>query len=244
MNAFRLRVAPILALIAACPALSHAQTKPRPREFSADVGFVNTAGNTDITTFNLGEKLIVRTGKWEFKQQMGSVYGKQNGERTSNLLFVNGRGDLSLNKWLGLFGLVGFDRNTFAGISRHFEEAAGLAARILNSDTDQWNAELGLSLNQQRSSIDGSDQSFTALRTGTSYRHNFSKASYVYQALEYLPSFKVSEDYRINSETGFVAPLSTHASMKFAYVVRFDNLPEPGKKRSDRILTSGLQFNW
>lgn len=32
--------------------------------------------------------------------------------------------------------------------------------------------------------------------------------------------------------------------MKAGYVVRFDNLPEAGRRKSDRILTSGLQFNW
>ena len=32
--------------------------------------------------------------------------------------------------------------------------------------------------------------------------------------------------------------------MKFAYVIRFDNLPETGRAKNDRIFTSGLQFNW
>jgi putative salt-induced outer membrane protein YdiY len=38
--------------------------------------------------------------------------------------------------------------------------------------------------------------------------------------------------------------LSTHIAMKFAYSIRFDNLPEVDHVKTDRILTSGLQFNW
>ena len=64
---------------------------PKPREFTADLGFVNTAGNSEVTTLNVGEKIILRSGKWEHRQQGGSVYGTQDGEQTSNLLFLNWR---------------------------------------------------------------------------------------------------------------------------------------------------------
>ncbi len=220
-----------------------AQDPPKPREFTADLGFVNTTGNTQVTTFNLGERLILRRNRWEHKQQFGSVYAAQDGDQTSNLLFANWRSDFGLNKNLAVFGFVGFDRNTFAGISRRFEEALGLSAKLLTQAADAWSLEVGLALNQQRA-LDGTTLNFASLRSGTTYRHNFTKASFFQQSVEYLPSFKISEDYRINSETAFVAPISTHISMKLGYVVRYDNLPEVGKLANDRIFTSGLQLNW
>jgi putative salt-induced outer membrane protein len=220
-----------------------AQDPPKPREFTADVGFVNTTGNSDVTSFNLGEKLILRAGRWEHKQQLGSVYGSQDGEQTSNLLFANVRSDLALNSRLAVFGFVGYDRNTFAGISRRLEEALGLAVKLVTRDSDIWTMEAGLASNQQRS-VDGTTLNFASIRSGTMYRHNFTTASYFVQTVEFLPSLEESDDYRINSETAFVAPISTHVSMKVGYVVRYDNLPEPGKLSSDRIFTSGLQFNW
>ena len=243
MHSLRWRLAPLAALIAICPAVSRAQDKPKPFEFSADVGLVTTAGNTNVTTFNLGEKLILRRGRWEHKQQLGSVYAKQDEKQTSNLLLASWRSDFSLHKSIALFGLAGFDRNTFAGISRRFEEALGVAAKLMDRPAARWGLELGFAFNQKYAT-DDTHESFTSLRTGTSFRHDFSKASYAFQTLEYLPSLKVSADYRINSETGLVAPVSGHASLKVGYVVRFSNLPEPGRVKSDRIFTTGLQFNW
>lgn len=229
--------------LALVPTLLLAQDPPKPREFTSDVGFVNTSGNAKVTTFNLGERLILRSGRFEHKQQLGSVYGAQDGKQTSNLLFLNWRSDLALNKSLALFGYAGFDRNTFAGISRRFEEAVGLAAKLLTRDADAWSLELGLAMNQQTATT-GTTLNFASLRSGTSYKHNFSKAAYFLQGLEFLPSFKNSDDYRVNTESALVAPISTHASMKVAYVVRYDNLPELGKLASDRIFTTGVQFNW
>jgi putative salt-induced outer membrane protein YdiY len=243
MHSIRRRLTPFIALVAACPAVLRAQDKPKPREFSTDVGFVNTAGNTDVTTLSVGEKLVLRGGNWEHKQQIGFVYGKQNDKQTSNLLLASWRSDFALSKSIALFGLAGFDRNTFAGISRRFEEALGVAAKLVNRPAERWGMEVGVGLNQKYAT-DGTHSSYSSLRAGTSFRHEFSKTSYAFQTVEYLPSLKVSADYRINSETGLVAPVSGHASLKVGYVVRFSNLPEPGHVKSDRIFTTGLQFNW
>ena len=230
--------------LATIPTLLNAQdAPPKKREFSTDLGFVSTAGNSKVTTFNLQELLVLRAGVWEHRQKFASIYGSINGKQSSNLLFVSWRSDIALNKVLGVYALAGFDRNQFAGIARRFEESVGLAAKLLNAGAEHWDAELGLSLNQQRSTL-GESADFASLRSATTYKHNFNKAAYFAQSAEFLPSFKVSKDYRINSESALVAPLSTHVAMKAAYVVRFDNLPEPGKQRSDRIFTTGLQFNW
>jgi len=239
-----LRCAVGAAVLAASTSLASAQDPPpKARELTADLGFVNTAGNTDVTTLNVGEKLILRAGKWEHRQQAGSVYGAQDGEQTSNLLFGNWRSDYALNDWLAVFGYGGYDRNSFAGIARRFEETLGLAAKLLTRQADILVVEAGLGLTQQRSTL-GESNNFAALRTGTSYRHNFSDASYFIQLVEYLPSLEVGEDYRINSETSLVAPLSSHAAIKVGYQVRYDNLPEPLRKKGDRIFLTSLQFNW
>jgi len=68
--------------------------------------------------------------------------------------------------------------------------------------------------------------------------------TYFEERVEYLPNFEQNEDYRVNGEAAVVAPLSRHLGLKLGYVVRFDNLPEPGVKKTDRFLTSGLQVSF
>lgn len=235
--------APLLAALFVLPVAAHAQDKPKPRELTADVGYVSTSGNTDISAFNLGEKLIIRDGRWEHKQAFGSVYASQDGEQTSNLLSANWRSDWRFSPVFALFGYAGFDRNQFAGIARRFEESAGLAAKLLARARDEWSVELGLGMTQQ-TPVDSGTVTFTSARSATVFKHSFSKAAYFQQGIEFLPNLETSTDYRINAESALVAPVSAHIAMKVSYVVRFDNLPEAGRRKGDRILTSGLQFNW
>lgn len=233
----------LVATLAILPVAARAQDKPKPRELTADVGYVSTSGNTDVSAFNVGEKLILRGGRWEHKQAFGSVYASQDGQQTSNLLFANWRSDWKFSPVFALFGYAGFDRNQFAGIARRFEESAGLSAKLLARERDEWSVELGLGLTQQ-TPVDSSTVTFTSARSATVFKHSFSKSAYFQQGIEFLPNLETSSDYRVNTESALVAPLSAHIAMKVSYVVRFDNLPEAGRSKGDRILTSGLQFNW
>ena len=41
-----------------------------------------------------------------------------------------------------------------------------------------------------------------------------------------------------------VAPLSDVIALKLSYAIRFDNLPEPGFEKTDRIFSSGVQVTF
>ena len=150
-------------------------------------------GGHEVSTLNLGEKLILRAGSWGHKQQFGSVYASQDGKQPSNLLFANWRSDWSRAPRLALLGHAGFDRNEFAGISRRVEEALGLAGKLAGLSHEQWSIEAGLALNQQRAP-DSTSRNFASVRSATTYKHSFSKAAYFVHAVEFLPSVKVSTD--------------------------------------------------
>ena len=49
---------------------------------------------------------------------------------------------------------------------------------------------------------------------------------------------------RVNVEAAVIAPLSRHLGLTLGSVVRFHNLPEPGVKKTDRFLTSGVQLTF
>ena len=226
------RVILTLFTFALIPLAASAQTPLKSREFSADVGLVNASGNTDVTTLNVGEKLLVRAGRWEHLQQYGTVYGRTDGEETSNLMLLNYRADRSLGGRISAFGYAGWDRNRFAGIRSRFEEAAGLSAKLVTTGASQLRVELGYSRNQQKG-LTGETRNFSALRTSSSFKHAFSSTSSFLQTVEYLPNLDDGADYRINSETAILAPLSAHMSMKASYIIRYDNVPEPTKRKSD-----------
>lgn len=236
----------VVASVAGRFALAQDAKKPPPTELSGDLGLVAVSGNTSVSTFNINERYIRRIERWEFRQDVGSVYGKTNSVESSNLLRAGLRADYAFAEHFALYALTNYDRNKFAGIKSRYAEGVGAVAKIIATDVDQFNVEGGYQLTQQRNLV-GADHNFSSLRAASTWKHSFSKAAYVFEGVEYLPSLDDSQDYRINNETAVVAPLSAHVGMKFSYVVRFANAPPLNAAgtaflgKTDRILSAGIQ---
>ena len=222
--------------------------EPPPTEFSTDLGFVSVSGNTSNLTLAFTEKLIRRIPRWEFRQEFGSVYGETDGAQTSNMLRALLRADYGLDG-IAIYGRGAFDKNKFAGVDSRFGEGIGLVWRAKATEINQLNFEGGFELTQQ-DNLDGTSESFSSLRAASNWKHIFTKDSYFFLGFEYLPNLDQGEDYRINSETSVVVPLSAHVAMKASYIVRFDNLPSLNAAgtapllKSDRILSTGIQVSF
>lgn len=236
-----MRTAVLIVLLASPFSLLPAQD--RPTTFTTDLGFVNAAGNTSVTSFNLGEVLTHASGAWKLQQTFAALYGRTDGESSAEQFRAGVRADHALSDRVGIYGLAGWDRNTFAGISRRFEEGLGVAVRVIAEARTELAFEAGVGATQQQNTADEST-SFLSGRAAGRFKQFVAEKAYVQQLLEFLPNFDASDDYRVFSETSLVAPLSASIALKAAYVIRFDNLPEPGFVKSDRVLTTGVQVNW
>lgn len=239
-----LRLVTLTALaLTAAPAIAAQAPAPTPKriEFQGDLGYVAVGGNTNVTTYNIGEKVIYRPSRWVFTQNLAVIYGRSAGVVNANSINAGVRGDYGFTPRLSIYALAKFAHDSFAGVKSRWEESAGLATKIFDTAYDQFSFELGLGLIQQTPYTPPS-RDFVSARTAGTYRHNFTKAAFAQQSVEVLPNLKQGDDYRINSETSLVAPLSSHIALKSAFVIHFDNLPEPGFKTTDRIFTSGLQI--
>ncbi|HWA15766.1 MAG TPA: DUF481 domain-containing protein [Gemmatimonadales bacterium] len=214
---------------------------PRPWKLQTDFGFVNTAGNTSTTTLNAGENFSYTTGPWTFAQLFAVVYGKTEGEKSAENYAANLRGDYAIDDHFGIYALGKWDRDEFAGISRRFEEGGGLAFKPIAQGRTTLSFEAGVSANQQRST-EGVEDTYASGRGAVLFKQVFATRAYFQQTGEILPNLKNSDDYRVNTETALVAPLSKSIAFKASYVIKFDNDPEPGFKKTDRFLTSGLQI--
>jgi putative salt-induced outer membrane protein len=224
------------------PALSAQtpETPPRPWTIQADFGFVNTAGNTSTTTLNAGMETGYTTGRWTLGQTFTAVYGRTDGRRSAENYQAGLRADYAIAPRVGMYLMGGWDRNEFAGITRRFEEGTGFRFKALVTQRTQLSLEAGVTLDQQRD-LAGAQNDFASARTALRFKQMLGPDAYLQQLAEVLPNLKTGEDVRVNSETALVAPLSSRIAFKAGYVVRFDNLPEPGFKKTDRYLTSGLQ---
>jgi putative salt-induced outer membrane protein YdiY len=237
-------IALLTALSLGAPGLRAQAAKPdsaKPLKVTAGVAYLDASGNTEVTSLTVSERLEWKRPHFLWAQSVNAINGSTDGEESANLLAIGVRGDWKPHGRLSVYSLVNYDRNRFADIGRRFEEGAGLGYAMIERPRHRLTTELGSQFVQQRN-LDKVSDSFLAGRAAELYRYTIKENTYVEERLEFLPNFETNEDYRMNGEANVVAPLSRHLSLKLGYVVRFDNLPEPDVKKTDRFFTSGLQI--
>lgn len=212
-------------------------------KFKADFGYVATTGNTDVTTLSVGETWSRSKGRLSIEQAFSIVRGTQDGVENVDFLGAAVRADYKIDRWFAFFAGAAFDRNVFAGIERRFEEQLGIQWRALGTERDTLRFEGGASITQQFGT-DGQQLNFPAARLATRWRHLFSPASYFQQSIELIPNLRDQDDYRVNTESSVVAPISQRIGVKISYVIRYDNVPEPTFSTTDRLFTTGIQLSF
>jgi putative salt-induced outer membrane protein len=211
------------------------------QQLTLDLGFVNASGNSDVTSFNLGDKLSwTLSPKVVFTQNGKVLYGKTDGSTTSESYDAGSRLQYTLSSRVGIYGLLTFQRDPFAGLAERWSGGPGVAFGVVRSPRDTLSLETGITEQRERNTA-GVHASFAAARSAAAFKHLFGKTSFLTETLEWVANLETSDDQRVNSETALTAPISRQIALKVAYLIRFDNLPDPGFKKTDRILTTGIQ---
>lgn len=229
------------------PALASAQAPaapPKTIEFTGDLSFVSTTGNSDVATSGASDKLIYRPSqKWTLTQTAGIIYGRSDGDVVAENYRANLKGEYAFSPVTGAYGLVAFDRNVFAGIAARYEGSAGLSAKPVNTERDIVKFEAGIARINQRAITDSIARFFSG-RVAGGFKHLFTTASYFEIGMEVLPNLQESQDLRINGITSLVAPISSHIGLKASYELKWDGLPQPGFEETDTVLRTGVQVTF
>ncbi len=211
--------------------------------FTGDLGFVSASGNTNVTTLTVGDKFVHTNGKWMFTQIATYVTSETNKKQSANQLLAAEREDYALDPRLSLFFGLSYERNTFAGFNSRNDEILGVSWKAIVAPQDSLRVDAGGVLTQEND-VDSTSQHYPSGRFAMSYKHQFSKAAYFHQFVEYLANLQTSGAYRFNTESALVAPISAHVGIKVAYAIRFDSRPQPTFGTTDRLLTTGVQISY
>lgn len=210
------------------------------KTLTLDIGLVNASGNSDFTSANFGEKATWARDKWSVAQKFKVIYGETDGARTTESYDADLRVERALSPRLGVYAFVAYQRDPFAGLASRWSGGPGLAAGLVQAPRDTLGLEAALTQQSERTTAP-LERSFGATRTAALFKHVFTSKAFFTQSLEWIANLKTSDDYRLNSETALVAPLSSKIGLRLSYVIRFDNQPEPTFKKTDKILTTGIQ---
>ncbi|HEU5360283.1 MAG TPA: DUF481 domain-containing protein [Candidatus Deferrimicrobiaceae bacterium] len=210
----------------------------------AELTFVDTSGNTEVTTFSAKNMLTVpfnKTTKGTWK--LGALYGKSDGEKKAESYFTEIRLDHSYTDRLYSFGYGGWFKDKFAGIDARYYLGAGGGYKFLLGPKHFLLGEAGLTYTDEEYT-DDTDNDFLGARLFGKYEYRFTEKNRFTQSLEWLLDFSEFDNWNLNSETALLSALNSWLSLKASYLVKYDNDPLAGVEKSDRILGVALVINF
>ena len=237
----------ILASALMLPTALHAQ---RSWGGSIDLGYVDATGKTCASrcsrsrTFSLAENIKWNTSpRFKILQQLRSIYGEARDSVIARSFNLNVDGDYRMFDHVGLTAGVGYDKNKFAGIKTRTEESVGLSWQGKTQRGDSLRVIAAVLWTQQKNTLDVQND-FIAAKAGFVLRSPVGKYAYFQQSVETIPNLETTEDWRLNSESALVASFSKRLALKITYLIRYDHLPEPTFKDTDRLFTAGIQVTY
>jgi len=208
---------------------------------SAELGFVQTSGNTDTSSLNLKGKGVRDGDTWRTTAEAAALKSKDSGTTTSEKYNVSIQED-----WKGLstgylFVRFGYEQDKFGGYNQRTSETVGYGFDILKEADMTWNAEVGAGARQSEDTS-GVTDSDSILRASTVFNWKISEVATFSQELNTEGSS--SGGYTTKSVTALTTQVSGNLSSKVSYSVANNSKAPSGTKASDTVLAASLVYSY
>jgi len=211
----------------------------------AELSYVSTGGNTEVTSLSGKNKLTYRfTDKLKGVWDVSALYGETEGEKTAERYATEVRFDYDFNAKIYLAGIGGWLQDEFAGIDRRLYLGPAVGYKILTGPKHVLSAEGGVDYVTEEYTND-EDAEYMRGRAFGSYEFLLTEKSKFTQTLELLYDFEDSDNYNVNSVSALITSLSDTFSIKTSYEIHYDNEPVPDDlEETDTILSVALIVNF
>jgi len=211
----------------------------------AELSFVSTGGNTEVTSLSAKNKLTYQfTEKLKGQWDLSALYGETEDVRTAERYATQVRLDYDLTDRIYMAGIGGWQQDEFAGIEQRLYLGPAVGYKILTGPKHTLSAEGGIDYVTEEYTND-EDADFMRGRAFGSYEFLLTEKSKFSQTLELLYAFDDGDNYNINSVSALITSLSDTFSIKTSYEILYDNEPVPDTlEETDTILSVALIVNF
>ncbi|MDD2557999.1 MAG: DUF481 domain-containing protein [Desulfuromonas sp.] len=221
-----------------------AESEARRFNTEAELSYVNTSGNSEVTTLSAKSKVTYKftdkiSGRWKFQ----ALNGKSDGQRDAEAYSTELRGDYAPTERFYNYVAANWLTDRFAKIDYRYTYGAGSGYKFLTGPAHFLLAEAGLTYTVEKL-IDDSNDEYLGGRLYTEYVYQITKDTKFSQSLEALLDFERMRNYMLNSETALITAINSIFSFKTSYIVKYDNEPARNSDNTDTILAAALVANF
>ncbi len=217
-------------------------------------GAESASGNTEKDALNghaeakklQGEYVVIATldGAWEETEISDADGANTRDDRTKGNL----KGDLNVKRRFEgffLYGDLAAEHDGVAGIKYRCIESVGLGTFLVDTDTLKLSVEAGVAeVQEELKGLDSDDYTAYRLAERADWVPEFAEGVSFYEKADFLADFDDSDRYFANFEAGVDIPMFANLSTTLKGVVNYNNLPAPGKERTDRSVVFQIGYNF
>lgn len=205
----------------------------------AEASYVHTSGNTDTQTLAAQIKGGYEAGANRYFIRGAAMYGKTDGEETSNRWLADGRYERGITERFFAFLEASYLKDKFAGFDSKIQAGPGLGYDVIKTDRQLLKVLLSI-LYTWDNYTDGTDDEYATGKAAGDYAWQITENLAFKQYADYLVSLEDANVYFVNSLTGLEVKVNANISLGLSYLVSYQNEPQGGAKHADRTFLSSL----
>jgi putative salt-induced outer membrane protein len=242
----RMILATAVGVLAAAPVL--AQTAPKPDgewRGSTSLSATLAGGNTKSTNVGLSADAVRQTKTDKLGFYVQHLYGRANNTVNAQQTRLGGRYDRDFtDRWYG-FGGLDFEKNKPADIKLRILPQVGVGFHVIKSEPMTFDVFGGVAYNDT-DRYAGRDTSGMEGLIGEESIHKLSATTTFRQKLVVFVPITDRNDLgnRLQFDVGLSTAVVGGWNLVVTGSVRQDSKPAPGKKKTDTLLFTGLQYGW
>lgn len=195
----------------------------------AELGYVQTSGNTDTTSINVRAAAALQQAPWLHDFEFTALRASDSGVTTADSISALYRVEYSLSEVDALFGSLRVEDNRFAGFDRRYTEVAGYRRTVVHTDAHTLKLEAGAGA-RQTENVDATQTSEGILRAALDYAWQITETSSFKQSLSVEDG---SENRVTESVTELKLKINGNLSMKTTLTLKDNSTVPPGVKNTD-----------
>ncbi len=208
-----------------------AEAPAMPWSGDAELGVMVTSGNTDTQT--ISGKLDISNEKevWRHNLKLAALNSSENDQTSAEKYSAMWKSDYKLGEKNYLFGSAQYDDDRFSGYDYQATLALGYGRRVLGSDSQTLDLEIGPGYRRSKVSTTDRVKEEAVLKLAGFYRYQISDSSKFKQDLV----FDIGEDQTISkSITAVQAKVAESLSMKVSYTWKHTSEVPAGRAKIER----------
>ncbi|HNP35189.1 MAG TPA: DUF481 domain-containing protein [Woeseiaceae bacterium] len=231
----------LAAILFAAQATAHEEQAAEdqgPWSGKATLGYLGTSGNTENSSLNAAFGVGYEIGSWTHAFNAMAINASEDETTTSEAYEVGWKSELSLSEFNFLFARLNWRKDRFSSYESQFSQTAGYGRRLINSERQMLDLEIGAGA-RQSDLIDGTSEDEFIVRGGLNYEWKFSDNAKFRQVVNVEAG---DTNTYMESITALSAKLIRDLSLVASYTIKHNTDVLPLTEKTDTYTALSLEY--